>query len=93
MYHGELVAFGAIVQLVLENRPEKEINEAIKFCKSVGLPVSLSGISNQELTTNDIMRVAKVACSPENFMESEPFDVTPEMVVDAMIKTDHLGRK
>lgn len=91
MYHGELVAFGAIVQLILENRPENEINEVIKFCMSIGLPVSLSDISNQELTTEDIIEVAKVACSPENFMESEPFTVTPEMVIDAIHKTDDLG--
>ncbi|PWR70449.1 glycerol dehydrogenase [Methanospirillum stamsii] len=91
MYHGELVAFGAIVQLILENRPEEEITEVIKFCLSIGLPVSLRDISNQELTPDDIIKVAKVACSPENFMASEPFEVTPEMVIDAMNKLKNFG--
>lgn len=93
MYHGELVAFGTIVQLVLENSPEAEITEAIQFCISVGLPVSFSDISNQDLTREEIMAVAKAACSPENFMKSEPFIVTPEMTFNAMITADNIGKK
>lgn len=93
MYHGELVAFGTIVQLVLENRPEQEITEAIEFCAKIGLPVNFAGISNRAFSPDDLMTVAKEACSPENFMKSEPFPVTPEMVADAMIMADNLGRK
>ena len=93
MFHGELVAFGAIVQLVLENRPNAEILEALHFCISVGLPVSFPELSETELTRDDIMKVAVAACSPGSFMESEPFEVTPEMTCDALIAADALGRK
>lgn len=93
MYHGELVAFGAIVQLVLEKRPDAEIIEAIYFCTSVGLPVTLSELSKSELTRDDIMKVAKMACSPGSFMDSEPFPVTPEMIFEALMVADALGRK
>ena len=37
MFHGELVAFGSIVQLILEKRPETEIIEATKFLYSCGI--------------------------------------------------------
>ncbi|SPZ01595.1 glycerol dehydrogenase [Proteus mirabilis] len=41
MYHGEKVAFGTLVQLVLENSPLEEIEEVLDFCVQVGLPVTL----------------------------------------------------
>lgn len=93
MYHGELVAFGTVVQLVLEKRPDKEIQEVLQFCTSVGLPVTFSGICSGEMSSDDIMKVAKTACKPGSFMECEPFAVTPEMISDAMMKADALGRE
>ncbi|MFH0966231.1 MAG: glycerol dehydrogenase [Methanobacteriota archaeon] len=93
MFHGELVAFGAIVQLILEKRPDIEIAEAINFCINVGLPVSFAELSEGELTRDDIMKVAVAACNPSSFMDSEPFTVTPGMTFDALIAGDALGRK
>ncbi|NMB77980.1 MAG: glycerol dehydrogenase [Methanomicrobiales archaeon] len=93
MYHGELVAFGTIVQLVLEKRSGKEIEEVLRFCTSVGLPVTFAQISTSELTMDEIMTVARLACSPQNFMDSMPFEVTPEMAVEALLAADALGRK
>lgn len=92
-YHGELVAFGTIVQMVLEKRSENELNEVLDFCMSVGLPVSFDGISDDVLSQDDVWKVAQLACSPENFMDSEPFDVTEQMVFDALMKADELGRQ
>lgn len=91
-YHGELVAFGTIVQLVLEKRPDSEIAEAVRFCVSVGLPVTFSGLSDAELTSDELKRVSALACSPENFMDSMPFDVTPDMIFDALLKADEIGK-
>ena len=93
MYHGELVAFGTIVQLVLEKRCEQELAEVMQFCTSVGLPVSFAEISTRELTREELMNVAVTACSPANFMDSEPFEVTPEMTFEALIAADALGKK
>lgn len=93
MYHGELVAFGTIVQLVLENRVETEIAEVLQFCINVGLPVSFAEISTRDLTRDELMNVAIAACSPANFMAGEPFGVTPEMTFEALTTADALGRK
>jgi glycerol dehydrogenase len=91
-YHGELVAFGTLVQMVLEQRTDKEIDEVLRFCTGVGLPVTFTEISTRELTLDELMSVAAAACSPANFMESEPFAVSPEMVFDAMVAADTRGR-
>ncbi|MBN1166848.1 MAG: glycerol dehydrogenase [Methanospirillaceae archaeon] len=91
-YHGELVAFGSIVQLVLEKRSSAEIREALLFCTSVGLPVTLDELSETKLTREDLMNVSVMACGPDSFMESEPFPVTSGMVYDAMMTADTLGQ-
>lgn len=92
-YHGELVAFGTIVQLVLEQRPEEETDEVLRFCTSVGLPVTLAEISTRGLTRDELMSVAVTACSPMNFMDSMPFTVTPQMLYDALLAADALGQR
>jgi glycerol dehydrogenase len=93
MYHGELVAFGTIVQLLLEKSEEQEIDEVLRFCTSVGLPVTFAGISERELSRDELMSVAVAACSSANFMDSEPFSVTPEMTFDALVAADAMGKK
>lgn len=93
MYHGELVAFGTIVELVLEKRAEREIDEVLRFCTSVGLPVSFAQISTRDLTRDELMTVAAAACGPGSFMDSEPFAVTTDMTFDALVAADALGRK
>ncbi|QUN32745.1 glycerol dehydrogenase (plasmid) [Cupriavidus sp. KK10] len=40
--HGEQVAFGALVQLVAEGRPQAEIDELLDLLCTVGLPVTLT---------------------------------------------------
>lgn len=92
-YHGELVAFGTIVQMVLEKTAQREIDEVLDFCTSIGLPVTFAEISERELTRDEIMSVAIAACSPDNFMQSEPFPVTPEMTFDALVAADALGKE
>src|SRR5438034_10123083 len=42
--HGEKVAFGVIVQLMLENQPDSVVREVLGFSVSVGLPVTFAGI-------------------------------------------------
>lgn len=93
MHHGELVAFGTLVQLMLEKRPHEEVDEVIRFCIRVGLPVSFSGISSCELSAEDLQVIAANACDPGSFMASEPFAVTPAMVVDALTAADALGSR
>ncbi len=57
MYHGEKVAFGTLVQLVLEDAGEDEIMEVIDFCSEIGLPVTLKGLGIEEVKPEQIMEV------------------------------------
>ncbi len=90
-YHGEKVAFGTLTQLVLENAPQEELEEVIHFCLEVGLPTTLEDLGIHQIQMDEIMKVAELACSPNDTMGNMPLTVTPELVCDAIIATDKLG--
>ncbi len=91
-YHGEKVAFGTLVQLVLEDAGEDEIMEVLDFCLQVGLPVTLKELGIKEVKPEKIMEAAKLACAPEDTMGNMPFEVTAEDVYAAIMGADALGR-
>lgn len=92
LYHGEKVAFGTLVQLVLENAPEDEIAEVLDFCMEVGLPVTLADLGIKEVKADQIMEVAKLAAGENDTLGNMPFAVTPEDVYAAIMGADALGR-
>jgi len=88
--HGELVAFGTIAQLIIENAPQEELDEVIEFCVSVGLPITL-----EQVGVTDTERV-KIACE-KACMEGESIhnmlgDVTPEELYNALLTADAIGK-
>ncbi len=91
MYHGEKVAFGTIVQLVLENADLEEIKQIIHFCKSVGLPTTLKQIGIRRESEKKVMQAAKVCCRPEETVHNMPFEVHVEDVYNAILTADELG--
>lgn len=90
MYHGEKVAFGTIVQLILENAPE--LNEVIEFCISVGLPVTLEQLGITNKSEENIKKVAEAACVKTQSTKNMNFQVDAEMVCKAIFKADQLGK-
>ena len=87
--HGEIVAFGVLVQMVLEKRPMGEIERVMRWSMSLGLPVKLRDLGQLDL--GQLMKAAEKACDPNDSMSSMPFEVTPKMVLDAMNEVDRLG--
>jgi glycerol dehydrogenase len=91
-FHGEKVAFGTIAQLVLENAPEKELNEVLEFCAEIGLPVCLEDIGVVSIDQEELLQVAEKACIPEESIHAMPFPVTVEAVAAAIITADAIGK-
>ncbi len=91
MLHGEKVAFGVLTQLVLENCPLDELQKIIAFCKSVGLPTTLSELGLAEVTDAELMKAAEAACAPDDTMGNLPFEATPADVFAAMKTADQLS--
>jgi glycerol dehydrogenase len=91
-FHGEKVAFGTLVQLVLEGKPRPLIDEVLAFSTEVGLPVTLAEIGLTDLPTDLLQRIATRATAPGETIHNEPFAVTPAMAADAIRAADAAGR-
>lgn len=90
--HGEKVAFGTLVQLVLEGRESGLVEEVMGFCQSVGLPMTLAELGLENLPTSKAAAIAERAVGDAESAHNEPFAVTAEAVMDALYATDAWGR-
>jgi glycerol dehydrogenase len=90
--HGEKVAFGLIVQLVLEGAPRATVEQILSFSMEVGLPITLADVGLADLSDDLLGQVARRATALGETIHNEPFEVTPGMVADAVLAADALGR-
>ena len=90
-WHGEKVAFGVIAMIMLEERPAEILAEVVDFCLEVGLPVTLEDIGLEDVTREDLQKVAEAACIEGETIHNMPFEVHPPMLVDAMLAADAYG--
>ena len=88
--HGEKVAFGLLVQLVVEGRPRAEIEQVRDFCRAVGLPTSLADLGLPDASDDVIAVVAERTVIPGESSHNEPFEVTADMVADGIRAADRL---
>jgi glycerol dehydrogenase len=91
-FHGEKVAFGTLVQLVLEGQPQATFAEVLGFATGVGLPVTLAEIGLADLSREALDRIAARATAPGETIHNEPFEVDAAMVADAILAADATGR-
>lgn len=90
--HGEKVAFGTLVQLVLENAPAHELDTVLVLCKKLGLPTCLEDLGIKNPDRERLMAVARLACAEGDTMANMPFTVTPDDVLAAILATDSYGK-
>lgn len=89
--HGCCVAFGTLVQLILEGAPKEEFEKVQNFCLEVGLPVTLAEIG---VTTADQVKViSEKACVPGETIHNLAGDVQPVELYDAIMQADAMGKK
>src|SRR5947207_952109 len=90
-FHGEKVAYGVIVQLILEGKPRPLLMQVIEFAAEVGLPITLADIGLGELDGQMTNRIAERSTAKGETIHNEPFEVTAEMVSDAIRAADATG--
>jgi glycerol dehydrogenase len=91
-YHGEKVAYGLLVQLVLEGQPRNVMERVLHFASEVGLPMTLADIGLAEMPRELLLKVATRATAEGETIHNEPFKVHPDMVADAIVAADAMGR-
>ena len=90
-FHGEKVAFGVLTQLALEGAPKHEVDDVLRFARSVGLPTNLRGIGILDPSARDLLAIATRTCAPGETVHNEPFAVDPRMIADAIAAADAAG--
>jgi len=92
-YHGEKVAVGILIQMLLEERPKNEIMELIQFYVSVGLPTNLAGLGMDHPSIGEIKKIVITMCQPGSYAHNMPFKITEERLRNAIILTENIGSK
>ncbi len=88
--HGEMVAMGTLVQLMMEPRPE-EASRVAEFFALVGLPIHLAQLSleAEDKSTLDTL-VENTLAFP--FLQNMPGSIGAADVRSAILEADRLGR-
>lgn len=89
--HGEQVAFGALVQLVAEGRPQAEIDELLDLLCVVGLPVTLAGLGLPPTqATAAVAQIANLTLRGQVSQILSP-PLTPARLETAIWRADRMG--
>lgn len=92
LLHGEKVAFGTLVQLVLERRGAEEMKKIIAFCRACGLPTTLRELGLEHVSDERLMEAAKISCDAADSMGNLPLKATPEDVLAAIKLADLISQ-
>lgn len=92
--HGEIVAFGSIVQLVFENSNLEDIKQVTDFCVKVGLPTTLKeiGIEDTEYAHTRLRQAINTALEQGRATRNAFADVDPVEFYNAVILADNINR-
>jgi glycerol dehydrogenase len=90
-FHGEKVAYGVLVQLILEGKPRSLLMQVLEFATEVGLPITLADIGLGKLDGDMLNRIAERSTAKGETIYNEPFEVTAEVVSDAIRAADATG--
>jgi len=88
--HGEIVAFGTLCELVLEDWPEETIEAVLAFSTDVGLPVTLEEIGLSADDEGSLRQVAEKAGTTKHIV-AETVPTSVDILVDAMRRADGPG--
>ena len=88
-WHGEKVAVGLVIQLVMENAPELE--EVLEFCNMVGLPTMLTDIGFKDIEDAAARIAQKISANPRSSVKYTKGDTSYEAIYDAIIAAQEVA--
>jgi glycerol dehydrogenase len=101
-FHGEMVAFGTLVQLMLESRSPEFLNKIFGFCKAVGLPTTFEELTLNDQNDETLGRIAEIAsrdilirsmCGANRERDSEGRFFDRSLILSALKAVDAYGRQ
>lgn len=85
--HGDVVAYGVLVQLAIDNNIE-EVNKLYKFFKKIGIPTSIKDIDVKNDRTYLDSVLQETIDGPD--MECLPYKITKDMVFDGIQTVENI---
>ncbi len=88
--HGELVGFGLIVQLHLEEKnsnsqlPKQAKSQLIDFLSQLNLPISIESICLSNATSNELYKACRFACKKDSDIHQLPFPINEKDLFEAI---------
>jgi glycerol dehydrogenase len=88
--HGDQVAYGLLVQLAFENRPDTFLADLLKFYRSIGLPFSLAGLGMAQPTNDEVIEIARLTMTAPHLANVRP-TATEGGVAEAVRRVEELA--
>jgi glycerol dehydrogenase len=91
--HGEEVAYGLLVQFVLENRSSSFMLDIRQFYRDIGLPLGLPDLGLEDPQDHHFQTIAHYTCvSPQSHVHKLTVPVNERIITDAMRMVDSMAR-
>lgn len=88
--HGEMVAFGSIVQMYAQQEPEAGIHQHAQFVFSLGLPVCFADFQGFAPTREEVLDIARLTCLAPYIGNITP-SADQDSIATALMAADALG--
>ena len=88
--HGELVGFGLLVQLHLEEKfsksqlPKQARSQLLDFFSQLNLPITLQSICLENSISNELHKACKFACNSNSDIHQLPFQINEKDLFEAI---------
>tara|TARA_B100000945_G_scaffold264752_1_gene223922 strand:+ start:14 stop:1126 length:1113 start_codon:yes stop_codon:yes gene_type:complete len=88
--HGELVGFGLLVQLHLEEKnsnsqlPKQAKSQLINFLSQLNLPVSIDSLSLRNTNSNELLKACQFTCRKDSDIHQLPFPINEKEILYAI---------
>lgn len=89
--HGEKVAYGTLVQMVLENRSYEEIKKYIDFYKFLEMPTNLDNMHLNDVSFEDLVKVGNLAKDPNDTFSNLSDEYSAEDIAQAILAVDAIS--
>ncbi|EEB08876.1 glycerol dehydrogenase Gld1 [Schizosaccharomyces japonicus yFS275] len=93
LMHGEKVAYGTLVQLVLENRTLEEYFDIVSFMAECHLPITLEELGLEDISDEDLLKVGEAALKPDETIHNMSKKFSPGDIADAIRAADAYSKK
>ncbi|EXJ24481.1 Glycerol dehydrogenase [Alkalibacterium sp. AK22] len=90
--HGQKVAYGVLVQLVLERKSGDEIKKYIDFFKAIDMPTTLKDIHLDEKSFDELIEIGELATADGETMENLDPEITPVEIAHAILAVNELSK-